>query len=410
MKHKRRPFEGARQQPVLAHSHPRVVMSYGLRRFFVGCLALAVIAFSSRTVRAQTQDDPAVIVQSQEKHSVELAAEWLGSNEARVRAWGTYLALRDKQVNLLPQLIGLVKAYPVTGSWHSSSERDEHDAMLAVLDAIIQMRGGLSTEVAAKLYPEFPAQALIFLSHDGPEAANSLLEIFRTENKLSGAWLAAGNLLIVWNSSDFAAAVLAGLTVHAHITVVSENSGAGSAVGSGGDCAASGAPPVRTGWPPVGSYFVRNTTSVVTGDVLLQDGTDPAFYVRTVDSAYLDRSDDESACSKMFELNRDTVREHFLAKLASEPSGNPTVRSDVEQTVTWHDEGTYQTSLRAFIAQQQKLFDALGKKLMNSGLISAEERESARPSLEVRISDYRKNSPSTLPVLQAPGENVKLIN
>jgi hypothetical protein len=409
MMREKRPSEGTHQQPALARSHPRSVMSCGLRQFVAGCVAVAVIALSSQTVRAQAQADPAVIVQSQEKQSVGLAAEWLGRSDARVRAWGAYLALRDRQVNLLPQLIGLMKAYPVKGSPLTSSERDEHDAMLAVLDAIIQMRGGFPTDVAAKLYPEFPAQALISLSHDGPEAASSLLEIFKTENKLPGAWLAAGNLLMVWNPSGFAAAILAGLTVHAHITVVSENSGAGIGGGSGGSCL-SGAPPVKTGWPPVGKYYVRNMTSGFTGDVLLQGGADPAFYFRTVDAAYVVRNDDESACSKMFELNRDTVREHYLAKLASEPPGNPFVQSYVEQTIMWHDDETYVISLRAFIGQQQRQFDALGKKLMDSGLISAEERESARPSLEVRISDFRRNSPPTLPLLQDPGSNVKMIN
>jgi hypothetical protein len=409
MKRTRCPTEGTAQQPALARSHPRSVMSCGLRKFVAECVALAMVALSSQTVRAQTQADPAVIVQSQEKQSVGLAAEWLGSSDARVRAWGAYLALRDRQVNLLPQLIGLVKAYPVMGSPLTSSERDEHDAMLAVLDAIIQMRGGFPTDVTAKLYPEFPAQALISLSHDGPEAASSLLEIFKTENKLPGAWLAAGNLLMVWNPSGFAAAILAGLTVHAHITVVSENSGAGIGGGSGGSCL-SGAPPVKTGWPPVGKYYVRNMTSGFTGDVLLQGGADPAFYFRTVDAAYVVRNDGESACSKMFELNRDTVREHFLAKLASEPPGKPLVQSYVEQTISWHDDATYVISLRAFIGQQQRLFDALGKKLMDSGLISAEERESARPSLEVRIGDFRRNNPPTLPLLQDPGSNVKIIN
>lgn len=368
-----------------------------------------MVALSSQIVWAQTQADPAVIVQSQEKQSVGLAAEWLGSSDARVRAWGAYLALRDRQVNLVPQLIGLVKAYSVTGSPLTSSERDEHDAMLAVLDAIIQMQGGFPTDVAAKLYPEFPAQALISLSHDGPKAASSLLEIFKTENKLPGAWLAAGNLLMIWNPSGFAAAILANLTVHAHIAVVSENSGAGIGGGYGGSCG-SGVPPVKIGWPPVGKYYVRNTTSGFTGDVLLQGGADPAFYFRTVDAAYVVRNDEESGCSKMFELNRDTVREHYLAKLAPEPSGEPFVRSYVEQTISWHDDTTYVISLRAFIGQQQRLFEALGKKLMDAGLISAEERESARPSLEVRISDFRRNSPPTLPLLQDAGSNVKIIN
>lgn len=405
----KRPSERAPRQPALVRSHPRSLMSCGLRQLVAWCVALAMVALSSQTVWAQKQADPAVIVQSQEKQSVGLAAEWLGSSDARVRAWGAYLALRDRQVNLVPQLIGLVKAYSVTGSPLTSSERDEHDAMLAVLDAIIQMQGGFPTDVAAKLYPEFPAQALISLSHDGPKAASSLLEIFKTENKLPGAWLAAGNLLMVWNPSGFAAAILANLTVHAHIAVVSENSGAGIGGGYGGSCV-SGVPPVKIGWPAVGKYYVRNTTSGFTGDVLLQDGADPAFYFRTVDAAYVLRNDDESGCSKMFELNRDTVREHYLAKLAPEPSGEPFVRSYVEQTISWQDDTTYVISLRAFIGQQQRLFEALGKKLMDAGLISAEERESARPSLEVRISDFRRNSPPTLPLLQDAGSNVKIIN
>jgi hypothetical protein len=81
-------------------------------------------------------------------------------------------------------------------------------------------------------------------------------------------------------------------------------------------------------------------TSGFTGHGLLQGGADPAFYFRTVDAAYVVRNDDESACSKMFELNRDTVREHFLTKLASEPPGNPFVQSYVEQTISWHDDAS----------------------------------------------------------------------
>jgi hypothetical protein len=37
----------------------------------------------------------------------------------------------------------------------------DHNAMLQVLDAIIQMDGKIPPEIAAKLYPEFPVPALI---------------------------------------------------------------------------------------------------------------------------------------------------------------------------------------------------------------------------------------------------------
>jgi hypothetical protein len=383
-------------------------MSYRPRQFVAGCVALAVAGFSSQTVRAQTQADPAVIIESQEKQSVGLAAEWLGSSDGRVRAWGAYLALRDRQQELLPQLISLVQVYSVKGTPLSSEERDDHDAMLAVLDATIQLQGGFPTDVAAKLYPEFPAQALLSLSHDGPNAASTLLEIFKTENKLPGAWLAAGDLLMVWNPSGFVAAILAGLTVHANINVVSENTG-GMGGGSGGSCG-SGAPPVKTGWPPVGNYYVLNSVGGSTGSILLAGGTDPAFYVRTVNAAYFDGNGEESACSKMFEVNRDMVREHFLAKLASEPVGNSSVRSYKDQSITWQDDLTYLGSLRVFISQQQTLFDNLSKKLVDAGLLSAEESKSARPTLEVRIFDYRGKSLPALPVLENPGSNVKVIH
>jgi hypothetical protein len=331
------PSEGRLKQPVLVRSRPRSVMGCRFRQFVEVCVALAVVTVLSQSIRSQTQADPAAIIQSQEKQSVGLAAEWLSSTDPRVRAWGAYLALRDRQLNLLSQLIRLVDVYPVMGSPLTSSEQDEHDAMLAALDAIIQMQGGLPTDIAAKLYPEFPAQTLISLSRGGPEAASSLLNIFRTESKLSGACLAAGNSLMVWTPPGFAAAVLASLTVHAQINVVNENGGGGLGTGSGGDCA-SGTPPVKTGWPPIGNYYLRNTSGGATGDVLLQGGTDPAFYIRTVDAAYLSRNDDESPCSRMFELDRDMVREHFLARLVPVSAGMSSVRSGVEQTITWHDD------------------------------------------------------------------------
>jgi len=64
--------------------------------------------------------------------------------------------------------------------------------------------------------------------------------------------------------------------------------------------------------------------------------------------------------------------------------------------------------LRAFISQQQTLFDNLNKKLVDAGLLSAEEAKSARPALELRIFDYRGKSLPTLPVLENPGSTVKI--
>src|SRR5579862_2860984 len=116
-------------------------MTYGLRQLAMGCFALAVVVTTSPLTRVHAQSDPEAIVQSQENQTAGLAAAWLGNSDARVRAWGAYLALRDRRRELLPQLIGLAEAYPVKTEPPSPTERNDHDAMLGVLDAVIQMDG-----------------------------------------------------------------------------------------------------------------------------------------------------------------------------------------------------------------------------------------------------------------------------
>jgi len=405
-----RSSERLSRQPASAWPRPRSVMTWGLRKLVAGLVVFSVAAFVSQSTRAQaqTQSDPAAIVHSQQKLSAALTEKWLTSNDSRVRAWGAYLAMRDHQFYLHNELIGLAMAYHVTGLPLTAEERDEHDAMIAVLDAIIQLGTSIPPEVAGRLYPEFPAQALILLSSQGQFADRNLLEIFKTENRQPGAWLAAGNLLMMSRPAGFAAAVLAGLTVHAHVTVVSPTGGGGLGGGSWGSCGSS-IPPDKKDWPPVGNYFVVNS-GPVNGSILLAAGADSAFYVRKVDAAYFDSNSDQRPCVTMSDMNRDVLREHFLAELAAEPLANPSVQSYVVQTITWYDDATYLKDLQAFINHQQVLFDKLTEKLMDAKLLTADERDSARPILEARVCDYRKNSPQELPILRDQGGNVKIIN
>jgi len=384
-------------------------MEHGLSQLAPGWIALAVALTASWAAPAQTPADPAAIVQSQENQSAELAAAWLGSSDARVRAWGAYLAQRDHRRELLPKLIGLAEAYSVKpGLPADSAGRDDHDAMLGVLDAILQLGGRIPLEKTATLYPEFPTQSLIFLSHGDPEADHFLLDIFREESQRTGAWLAAGNMLMNRKPPGFAAAILGTLTVEAHIRVIDQGNGDVLGGGSGGSCSSGLAGP-RTGWPIVGNYYTMGRDRYFPGNAgggLLANGADPSFYVRVVGAADPEGSRDERRCDSM--PNRDLLREHFLRSLAREPQGNASVQSSVGQTITWQNDVQYLRDLRAFINQQQSLFESLSRKLMDAGLLSPEERASARPSLEVRIYDERSERLSVLPVLRDAGSDVKV--
>lgn len=383
-------------------------MEYRLRQLAPGCVLLAVAIIASWAAPAQTSADPAAIAQSQENQSAELAAAWLGSSDARVRAWGSYLTQRDHRRELLPKLIGLAEAYPVNPRLlPNSTERDDHDTMLGVLDAILQLDGRIPLEKAATLYPEFPVQSLIFLSHGDPGADQFLLDIFREERQRTGAWLAAGNMLMNRKPTGFAAAILGAFTVDAHIRVVDKGTKT-VPHGHGGSCS-SGTLDPRTGWPPVGNYYTTGRDHYFPGNAgggFLANGADPSFYVRVWGAADAEGSGDERRCD--FKPDRDLVREHFLGRLTGEPQGNASVLSYVERTIIWQDDAQYLRDLRAFINEQKGLLEGLSRKLTDAGLLSPAERASARPSLEVRIYDERSDRPSSLPVVREVGSDVKM--
>ncbi len=114
-------------------------MRYVFRQLGARCLAIIVVVAASACSNAQTSVDPATIVKSQENQSSKLAADWLGNDDARIRAWGAYLTLRDGRLEFLPQLIKLAELYRVKDNSLNSAEKDNHDAMLVVMDAIVQM-------------------------------------------------------------------------------------------------------------------------------------------------------------------------------------------------------------------------------------------------------------------------------
>ncbi|WP_180539113.1 hypothetical protein, partial [Nevskia soli] len=101
--------------------------------------------------------------------------------------------------------------YTVVEEPASLAESEDHDAMLSVLDSLIQLRADVPTDTAVKLYPEFPAHAVILMANSPSDTTSAFLRIFQTEKDRNGAWLAAGNVLVNHRAPGFAAAVQSSL-------------------------------------------------------------------------------------------------------------------------------------------------------------------------------------------------------
>jgi hypothetical protein len=197
--------------------------------------------------------DPASAIEKQRKDSLALAGEWLQSQDPRTRAWGAYLVFRDRLTGRIPDLLSLADNYTVTGEPASLTESDDHDAMLSVLDSLIQMRVDVPADTAMKLYPEFPAQSVILMATSPSDNTSAFIRIFQTETDRNGPWLAAGNVLVEYRAPGFAAAVLSSLVVHAQVYVTSGD-GFGQGFGGGFGGSTFGEP--RIGWPEIGTYLL----------------------------------------------------------------------------------------------------------------------------------------------------------
>jgi len=196
----------------------------------------------------------------------------------------------------------------------------------------------------------------------------------------------------------FAAAVLGGFAVNVQIRVIDEGSAASpGGRGIAGSC--SSGRPSWPDWPPVGNYAFAGS-----GNTLLSNGVDPSFYTRTLGGAIRG----ELACG--WRSSRDLLSEHFPATLAGEPTDGPSVRASVKSSISWRNDDQYIKEVRDLIDRQQAAIEKLNAKLVSAGLLSAEERQVAQPTLQVWISDERSKKASALPTLQNIERNVRIIN
>jgi hypothetical protein len=360
------------------------------------CAVLAIAALAQ-----PAPSDPAIIVGNLDKQTGPLAQAWLHNPDPRLQAWGAYLILRDRHTEAIPDLLAIEAGLPQAEGAAMVADSDQYDALLGVLDALIQFGAEVPAADAQRLYPEFPVQSLILLSRSQEDTTPALLALFQSEQHWRAAWLAAGNILVQRRAEGFAAVVLASLTVHAQVMVFDPNAGGG--MGGSAFCGFGLKPQPKAGWPPLGVYeFGGCGDRAVPGDTLLAGGTDPAYYRRQVRAGYLSGDQSGGACN----ADQDLVRQHFLTALLNASPEEPPLRAHVSHSITWQGPDTYSSDVAAFIAAQQQLFAQLAQRLRQQSLLSETEAATLRPKLQLRVWDRRASPDPALPALAPLPENV----
>ena len=299
-----------------------------------------------------TLPDPAAVVESLDKQTAHLASAWLHRADPRMQAWGAYIVLRDRHTEAIPDLLEMLAQFQIVEEPVSQTDIDQRDAMLGVLDALIQLVAQVPVGDAQRIYAELPVQSLILLSRSQEDAVPALLAIFKSERRWPAAWLAAGAMLLERRADGFAAAVIGNMTVHAEVVITEPGVGYGSG-GASNCCGAASAPKPKEGWPSVGVYaFGGCADRVQPGATLLAGGSDPAYYQRHVTANYQVYGISACGCSP----DQDLVRQHYLTRMLSDSPDHPPVRAHVSHTIPWKGPEAYQSDLAAFLAEQQTLF------------------------------------------------------
>ena len=360
-------------------------------------VSLGLCIFFASTTSAQS--DPAQAVELFQHQAADMTAQWIHSPDARLRAWGAYWVLREHQTQFIPDLLSQVANY-VPSENTSGKITDAHAAMIAVLDALIQLNAKVQVADLVKLRPEFRAQTLILLPRSGHDSFQQLLAIFQDEHSWPAEWLAAGNFLANGRAPGFASALLRGMTVHALVKIRPGVEQLG--VGSGGSCGSS-IVHRRPGWPEVGNYYlIPPGAGFGDGAIILAFGRDPSYYGRAVDAYYLTHG---PGCEL---VDFDLLREHLLADLLETPADQPLLKTRVSTEITWKDSPSYVGAVRGLIEEQERLFGRVAKGLKRCDLLTPDEATQARPTLVINLWDLRGPSAPPLPAVPDVPSNVTI--
>lgn len=338
-----------------------------------------------------------LLLRTDAQQRTDWAREWLRSEDSLRVAWGAWLARQDHQTALIPLLIEKVEEYqPTDESQPQTAERARHDALLAVLDALIGLGAAVPVQEARKLYPEFAAQSLILLVRSQPDAQSALIDIFKNA-RANWNWLAAGNVLVKTRPPGFASLLLSRYTQHITVSVFDPGHGGGGA-GGGSECGFSLRAP-KALWPAVGLYLLTQFPERMPGltATFLVGGDTTVYYWRVEPGNYDNPSDAPGSCD---DGDRDRYRAQYLTRLMESSFPRMSMDPYPQIAIVWKGEADYRQQLLATVEEQRTEFRRAVASLQHSGqLLTPAESATLKPRLEIAIRDERADRSPPLPAV-----------
>jgi hypothetical protein len=325
---------------------------------------------------------------------------WLLGDDPRLVAWAAHDVVAARNRNLIPDLLSVAAQWrpfsrPVsdapTPTKLSPEQAEARDAMLAVLDALIQMDVPVPADTLRVLAPDFGNATAVLLSRMSLEDSGALsLEFYRlpTEHDY-GLQDVSAALLGLRPVAGFAADLVSSIHVQAYIHVVLPGAPPSGMGFSSGSCIAP-SESLPDNWPPIGQYSLTGEKGG--GAVLLVAGIDPVFAIRKQAAQYL------SDCSLTLGAGLSTAKSwRLVAEMLNTPQEAMEWQVSPETKIEFQSLQQFDSDLMAFVSVQQARYRATAEALAARDLLTPAEMEECLPELTLHLIDDRDQRADPLP-------------
>ena len=308
-------------------------------------------------------------------HSV--ASKWIGDVDPKHRAWAAELIAQYQLQDLYPELETQLERFQESRTGVSKGSADEL-ALEVIVDAIIKLQLRTPAREAEKLYPTFPALALILLSRPSDDNRSALYSIF-TKAKVGEVWLAAADLLAENPPQGFVLRVLSDFQEFVRILVYAPGKSGGM---SYGDCvslsSSSSGLAVPPDWPAIEIYSLQTARH---GGAVIALGEHSISFVSHKSSNGTPWTG-KSGCGG---LDLQSLRHDLIAQLAGVDPGKLGLRSLLLSDITLKSEEAYNHEMVQLLQGQARAFSAAVRTLVWRRLLTAEQASGLQLHIELHI-------------------------
>jgi hypothetical protein len=351
-----------------------------------------VAVFNASLVLSCAQDRSKIDALGTDK-AYDLAANWILDQDPRLQAWAAELIAKHQFTPLYPEMLTALNELQSDPSGKFAGTTEDL-ALEAVADAMIKAGVPVPATDARRLYPQFPALAMILLSRSPDDNRAALLSILG-EAKAGEVWLACANLLARNPSPEFVIQLLDEFNIFVRILVFDRVIDGGM---SFGDCylisEASPGLRITENWPAVSIYSLQVAKN---GGTVIANGLNSVSFTSRI-TADPDPWKGHAGCGgpDIQELRRDLILQ--LAGIDPDKTG---LRAVILRDIVRKTDDQYRQDAVGIIQEQTQAFAEVLGQLQSKGLITQTQASERLLHMRVHIVPPRSGLP--LPALPELG-------